>query len=128
MADKDFDPLEESIKIAKGEFESGEEHEALNSIMQIVEDWKELAEEGKPIPMEELDGFQGILYQILSNHIPLEIREKHILNLIKYVYPALKSAEVNVNHSGEVEVEHKGKVVLSEKAAKFFNDTFDTRV
>lgn len=96
IAQLGFDPLEQSVKIAQGKLLK-EDHPFLSEFKMLVEEMTDTLESFEPIEFEDLERFRKVGIKALSNSLtPADLRSKHTLELIQYIYPKRKSIEMAV--------------------------------
>ena len=116
MASNNFDPLLESIKIAKGEALT-EDHPFLLVMEKWVRNMADKVEKKRyKIEREDLEDLLGQAEIALSDSwVPIALRATHIRDLLNYVYPKLKSTE----HTGQIQHDMKVQPLTRAEINKF---------
>lgn len=94
-----FDPLEMSIKISKGE-ELQTTHPFLKVLDGWIMQWKKAWQVNKEATIDEQD--LNELYRLaepylLGKYTPIDIRSKHILELVQYIHAKKKAIDLKVS-------------------------------
>jgi hypothetical protein len=111
------DPLELSAKIALG-YELDGPHPSYKAFKKIAEDIQALAGTGEPVPEDLADKLLLLVEdQLTKGYVPIELRSKHIADLMQYSYPKRKAVEVDANLNV--------KPVPKVDPAKLSNDALD---
>ena len=124
MAKANFDPLLESIKIAKGEALT-EDHPFLT----VLEKWArrfsdKIDKNHYNMESSDIDDLLELAEEALTDsYVPISLRATHIRDLLNYVYPKLKSTE----HTGQIQHDMKVQpltVAEMRRYKKAFNDKY----
>ena len=121
MANANFDPLLESIKIAKGEALT-EDHPFLKELGKWVRNLSDKIEQKHyKVEREDLEDLLGRAEKSLTDSwVPHSLRSLHIKDLLNYVYPKLKSTE----HTGQIQHDLKVQPLTKDEMKKF-KEVFD---
>lgn len=132
--DMNFDPLEYAVRIAKGE-ELTQDHPFLARLLDFlgilekklatieVAEGDEKSEKNKQYALMTIEQLQKESEKMLSdNWVSHELRSKHILELLKYIYPQRKS--MDHMHSGSVEMDINIKPLTKEEIV-IYEQRFD---
>lgn len=88
------DPLELSAKIAKGEELDGP-HPSLSKFYAFTEKLTDLVDKGGAVTPELVEELRSLVDDNLTRgYVPLELRSKHIIDLMRYTYPQRRAVEV----------------------------------
>ena len=88
-----FDPLIAAVSIAKGE-KQGQVHPHLMKLRRTISQMKAEIKEGKPVTADALDlMFERAMAAMSDEPAPIELQSRHQLELLKYIYPQLKSMD-----------------------------------
>lgn len=99
MAKLKFDPMEESIKIARGDLLQ-KDHPFLETLNQQLMKWFTVSDSLDLIDTYEIEQFRRECRKALRNSFtPLDIRSRHVIELMNYIYPKKKSIEVDVKEA-----------------------------
>lgn len=123
IAQLGFDPLEQSVKIAKGQM-LFEDHPFLDTFESVMQGWYEKLESFEDLDIYDIERFkaEGIKALTLS-FTPLELRSRHTLELMNYLYPKRKSMEMEVKtNQADMRV-----TPLTEEEVVIFNAKFKER-
>ena len=95
------DPLKLSAMIARGEALTSD-HPFLPVFIDALSDMKRKILTEKPIDVAEIDSLLKRGKELLTDSwVSHELRSKHVLDLMSYIYPKRKATEVN--HSGSID-------------------------
>jgi integrase len=121
LADLNFDPLEWSVKIARGEALTTN-HPFLEMIRDWYMDMISHLTKGNAINWErELEKIlEKAKVSLTDSWVPLNLRSDHIKELMQYLYPKLKAVE----HSGSIQQDIRIKP-LSRNEVEIFKEVFD---
>ena len=96
------DPLELSAKIALGQELDGP-HPALPAFRQVIQDMRTLFEKGEPITDVEADRLEALVDEhLMAGYVPIELRSKHIADLMQYTHPKRKAVEMTGANGNEL--------------------------
>lgn len=96
IAQLGFDPLEQSVRIAQGKMLK-EDHAFLPEFKAVLDEWYDTLESFDAIDMDDLERFRKMGIKALTRSTtPADLRSKHTLELIQYIYPKRKAMEMAV--------------------------------
>ncbi len=96
IAQLGFDPLEQSVNIARGKA-FREDHPFLNRFEMALTDWCDTLGAFDELDLLEVERFKDAGIKALSNSFtPIDIRSKHTMELMTYLYPKRKSMEMSI--------------------------------
>lgn len=96
FAELNFDPLDQAVKIAQGKALK-EDHPFLQDFKDQVFWFIQQLEEFEEIEISDMHKFLQEGTRALSEvHTPIEIRSRHTLELLQYLYPKRKAMELKV--------------------------------
>ncbi len=123
IAQLGFDPLAQSVKIAQGKMLK-EDHPWLQTFRGVMDQWYDTLESFDAIDLMDLEKFKKAGVKALSNSLtPPDLRSKHTLELIQYIYPKRKAMEMVVeNPRAEMIV-----TPLTSDEVDIFNSKFSER-
>lgn len=88
------DPLELSAKIALGEELDGP-HPSLKAFYAFADKLAGLEDTGGAVTPELIEELRGLIDDNLTRgYVPMELRSKHIADLMRYLYPTRRAIEV----------------------------------
>ena len=91
------DPLELSAKIALGEELDGPPP-ALSAFYAFRDDLSKLQDKGGAVTPEDIDRLTALIDDNLTRgYVPIELRSKHIADLMRYVHAPRKALEVTAS-------------------------------
>jgi hypothetical protein len=91
------DPLELSAKIANGQELDGP-HPALKAFYKFRDDLAKLQDKGAAVTPDHIDQLTKLIDGNLTRgYVPIELRSKHIADLMQYTYPKRRAVEVDAN-------------------------------
>ena len=97
VAQLGFDPLEQSVKIARGQ-SLKEDHPFLSKFQSIMDEWCETLESFEELDALEVDKFRAEGIKALAGSFtPIEMRSRHTLELLNYIYPKRKAMEMTID-------------------------------
>jgi len=102
IAQLGFDPLEQSVNIARGTA-FREDHPFLQRFEMALTDWCDTLGAFDELDLLEVERFKDAGIKALSNSFtPIDIRSKHTMELMTYLYPKRKSMEMSVETAAPV--------------------------
>jgi len=88
------DPLELSAKIAQGQELDGP-HPSIKAFYAFVDDLAKLEDKGGAVTPELVEKLRSLVDDNLTRgYVPIELRSKHIADLMRYVWAPRKAIEV----------------------------------
>jgi len=88
------DPLELSVRVAMGKDLDGP-HPSVGEFRRLVHDLQNALDGKGEDPHLFPDRLQALIDEnLLSGYVPMEIRSRHIIELIQYKFPKLKAVEM----------------------------------
>jgi hypothetical protein len=124
LAELNFDPLEWSVKIARGEALTTD-----HPFLKVMREWHltMLVAIEKSEPIDWQYQLEKLLVQastsLSDSWVPLNLRSDHIKELMSYLYPKLKAVE----HSGNVKTDISLKPLTKNEVeifSQYFNDEY----
>ena len=122
--DLDFDPLAMSVAVAKGEMLT-QDHPFLGVILKGLNNLKgDLKDKGMDVGLiEQL--MTKAAEMLTDSWTPIELRSKHILELMNYIYPKKKA--VDMTHGGQIDFDLAYRPLTLQEIKefkKYFDDKF----
>ena len=115
-----YDPLAAAVQIAKGEALT-QDHPFLKHMEKMLSIWRKKAESKEVIEVSDIDLLMKMAEEMLTDSwVSHELRSKHILDLLAYIYPKKKA--VDMSHSGSVEMDMKIKPLTAKEIQEFDNE------
>lgn len=123
IAQLGFDPLEQSVNIARGTAFK-EDHPFTNRFEMTLTDWCDTLGSFDELDLLEVERFKEEGLKILKNSFtPIDLRSKHTMELLTYLYPKRKSMEMSIEPTrGEMTV-----TPLTDDEVDLFNAKFMER-
>jgi hypothetical protein len=91
------DPLELSARIATGQELDGP-HPALKAFYKFRDDLAQLQDKGGAITPDHIEQFTQLIDDNLTRgYVPIELRSKHIADLLRYVHAPRKAIEITAD-------------------------------
>lgn len=88
------DPLDLSAKIALGEELDGP-HPSLAAFRAFADDLTNLEDKGGAVTIDLIERLRALIDDNLTKgYVPIELRSKHITDLMRYTYPQRRAVEV----------------------------------
>lgn len=91
------DPLELSAKIATGQELDGP-HPALEAFYAFANTLAKLQDKGSAVTEDLVNELRDLIENNLTRgYVPMDLRSKHIADLMRYAYPRLKAVQVDAS-------------------------------
>lgn len=121
MAELDFDPLEWSVRIARGEALT-KDHPFLEFLGEWVSDHVGLIANQTPVDWERVLAslLEKAKTALTDSWVPLNLRSDHVRDLIQYLYPKLKAVEYSGTVQGHLRIKP-----LTASEVEIFKRNFD---
>lgn len=124
LAELKCDPLDLSAKIALGQDLDGP-HPALGAFYAFADDLAKLEDKGGAVTPELVEALRELIDDNLTRgYVPLELRSKHIVDLMRYTYPQRRAVEVKA----EIEDKRPPKVDPSKLSDDALSQLVNARV
>lgn len=124
MKKRNYDPLDELIKVAKGEALFAT-HPFLEIAEARLKGWKNRIERNLRISSEEIELFiKNTRDALLETWTPIEMRHKTHIELMKFAHPTLKASDINVTDVNAPQVVTNLTKKEADNFKKWFNEEF----
>ena len=97
VAQLGFDPLKQSVRIAQGKA-FREDHPFLLRFDMVLTDWIDTLSSFDELDLMTVEKFKHEGHKaLMDSFTPIDIRSKHTMELMTYIYPKRKAMEMSVN-------------------------------